>query len=51
METKVYVYVQSKVGKGFQFVPFKTEEQANRFIELLKLNSSTLEAWIFDFNK
>lgn len=51
METKVYVYVQSKVNNGFQFVPFKTEEQANRFIELLKLNSSTLEAWIFDFDK
>jgi len=45
---KTFVYIESTQSPAFQFIPFKTYKQAERFIKILKTKSSTLRARIWE---
>ena len=44
----IYVYVESTQSLAFQFIPFGTLEQANRFVISLKKRSKTLRSYVVD---
>lgn len=45
--TTIYVYIESTQSLAFQFVPFKTEAQAHRFMAILSTKSTTLRSRIW----
>ena len=46
--TPFYVYVESKQSAAFQFVPFQTREQADRFVLSVTQRCQSLRAYVVD---
>jgi len=46
--TPFYVYVESTQSAAFQFVPFQTREQADRFCLSVTQRCQTLRAYVVD---